>query len=145
MSDTLGRRWFFIVGNLIALIGTIVCCTAHSIRVVIIGMTFSGVGAASQQLALAAAAEIFPNKYRGYVQGKVLQQGCLDRRPENANTGSLCRERTNWLYRLRFAHLLPSCRDCNLAMGILYPHHTYIYNFSPDRLFLQPCELPGLF
>jgi hypothetical protein len=34
-------------------------------------MTFGGIGAAHQQLAVAGLSEIFPNKYRAYVQGNV--------------------------------------------------------------------------
>lgn len=55
---------------MIALVGAIVCGTAKSVHTVIAGMTLLGIGAAPQQLALAAGAEIFPNKYRGAIQGE---------------------------------------------------------------------------
>jgi MFS family permease len=61
--------YFFIIGNVTALIGAIICAAAQSVNVVIVGMTFGGIGAAHQQLAIAGLSEIFPNKYRAYVQG----------------------------------------------------------------------------
>jgi MFS family permease len=70
MSDRLGRRWFFIVGNIAAIVGSIICATAQSVNVVIVGMTIGGVGAAGQHLALAAVSEIFSFKARGLAQGK---------------------------------------------------------------------------
>ncbi|KAM5347564.1 hypothetical protein ACJ41O_007388 [Fusarium nematophilum] len=68
LGDILGRRYFFIAGNLIAVIAAIVASTAQSVQVVIVGTTLSGVAAAFQQLAIAAVSEIYPNKYRGLVQ-----------------------------------------------------------------------------
>lgn len=44
--------------------------TAKTVDTAIIGMTFLGIAAASQQVSAAATAEIFPMKWRGYVQGK---------------------------------------------------------------------------
>lgn len=64
----LGRRYFFLGGNLLALLGSIIASTANNVETVIVGMAFCGAGAAFQQLALAAASEIYPNKYRGYIQ-----------------------------------------------------------------------------
>ncbi|OAL34592.1 hypothetical protein AYO20_06222 [Fonsecaea nubica] len=71
LSDALGRRWFFLCGGVLGIIGGIVAGTAKSVNTVIIGMTFLGVAAASQQVSAAAAAEIFPMKWRGYVQAAI--------------------------------------------------------------------------
>ncbi|OQU99102.1 hypothetical protein CLAIMM_04789 [Cladophialophora immunda] len=60
LSDALGRRWFFLCGGVLGIVGGIVAGTAKSVNTVIIGMTFLGVAAASQQVSAAAAAEIFP-------------------------------------------------------------------------------------
>ncbi|EEU33620.1 uncharacterized protein NECHADRAFT_14093, partial [Fusarium vanettenii 77-13-4] len=65
LGDILGRRYFFIAGNLIAVVAAIVASTAQSVEVVIVGTTLSGIAAAFQQLAIAAVSEIYPNKYRG--------------------------------------------------------------------------------
>jgi MFS family permease len=70
LSDRLGRRWFFIVGNVFALVGAIICAAAQSVNVVIVGMTFAGIGAANQQLAMTGVSELFRNKHRSYAQGK---------------------------------------------------------------------------
>ncbi|RTE70340.1 hypothetical protein BHE90_015270 [Fusarium euwallaceae] len=68
LGDILGRRYFFIAGNTIGIIAGIVAATAQSVQVVVVGTTLSGMAAAFQQLAIAAASEIYPNKYRGFVQ-----------------------------------------------------------------------------
>lgn len=116
LSDALGRRWFFIAGNILALIGSIVCSTAHSVRVVIIGMAFAGAGAAHQQMALAALAEIYPNKYRGLVQGKC--DICWVRASPKAQYRSVGNRATSvfclWLSDCTFHG-----QTCNLEMGLL--------------------------
>ncbi|EXJ59135.1 hypothetical protein A1O7_06566 [Cladophialophora yegresii CBS 114405] len=71
LSDALGRRWFFLAGGMLGLVGAIVAGTAKSVNTVIVGMTFLGVAAASQQVSSAATAEIFPTKWRGYVQAGI--------------------------------------------------------------------------
>jgi MFS family permease len=48
LTDLFGRRWFFIVGNAIATVGSIVCATAPSIPALIAGETLVGVGASVQ-------------------------------------------------------------------------------------------------
>jgi MFS family permease len=44
LSDLFGRRWFFIGGNLVALIGIIVCATAQNIDTLIVGSAVYGIG-----------------------------------------------------------------------------------------------------
>jgi MFS family permease len=39
MSDLFGRRWFFIGGNLLALVGYLICSRAHSINMLIGGVS----------------------------------------------------------------------------------------------------------
>jgi len=68
LSDIFGRRYFFMGGCFISLIGTIVAVTAPNVEQVICGMFFKGVGGAAQQLALAGVGELVPNKYRGNAQ-----------------------------------------------------------------------------
>lgn len=48
LTDIFGRRWFFIVGNAIATLGSIVCATASSVTALIAGETLVGVGASVQ-------------------------------------------------------------------------------------------------
>jgi MFS family permease len=66
----LGRRWFLIVGNLISIVGGIICATAQSVNVVIVGMAFAGMGTTGQHFAIAGISELFPHKDRGLAQGK---------------------------------------------------------------------------
>jgi len=51
LSDIFGRKWFFIGGTVISLVGTIVALSAQNVQTVIAGMVFKGIGAGSQQLA----------------------------------------------------------------------------------------------
>lgn len=48
LTDIFGRRWFFIIGNAIATLGSIVCATAPSVTALIAGETLVGVGASVQ-------------------------------------------------------------------------------------------------
>jgi hypothetical protein len=45
LTDTFGRRWFFIVDGLFGVVGSIVCATANSINVLIGGTLVVGLGA----------------------------------------------------------------------------------------------------
>ncbi|CAK7233857.1 hypothetical protein SBRCBS47491_008753 [Sporothrix bragantina] len=48
LSDIFGRRWFFVGGNFLALIGCIVCATANSVPTLIGGMTIASLGISTQ-------------------------------------------------------------------------------------------------
>lgn len=64
LSDLFGRRWFFILGNVIGLISAIIGATATSVNHLIVGNTLSGVAAAVQISVTAAIGELVPNKDR---------------------------------------------------------------------------------
>ncbi|KAK4941407.1 hypothetical protein LTR10_018676 [Elasticomyces elasticus] len=66
LSDLFGRRWFFIFGNVIGLIGAIIACTAKSIPVLIVGSALLGIAAAVQLSFGIVIGELIPNKYRGF-------------------------------------------------------------------------------
>lgn len=51
LSDIFGRRYFFMGGCFISLIGTIIAVTATTVEGVVPGMVFKGIGGAAQQLA----------------------------------------------------------------------------------------------
>ncbi|GAB7358595.1 hypothetical protein MBLNU230_g2655t1 [Neophaeotheca triangularis] len=68
LSDIFGRRWFFMGGTVVSLVGTVIALAAQNVPMVIAAMALKGVGAGAQHLALAAIAEIVPNKHRGVVQ-----------------------------------------------------------------------------
>ncbi|KAI1177272.1 fungal trichothecene efflux pump [Nemania sp. FL0916] len=63
-SDLFGRRWFFIIGNVVALIGIIVCSTAQNVNTLIVGSTIYGIGETVQLSFNVAIGELVPNKYR---------------------------------------------------------------------------------
>ncbi|EXJ76287.1 uncharacterized protein A1O5_00795 [Cladophialophora psammophila CBS 110553] len=65
LSDTLGRRYFFLVGLTFSIVGAIIACTAKSISVLIVANTILGIGTAMHQMVLAGISEIYPNKWRG--------------------------------------------------------------------------------
>lgn len=65
VSDLFGRRWFFIGGNAVALVGIIICATAKNFNNLIIGNAVYGFGEAVQLSFTVAVGELVPNKYRG--------------------------------------------------------------------------------
>ncbi|KAM0609423.1 hypothetical protein ACHAP0_007412 [Verticillium nonalfalfae] len=67
LSDLFGRRWFFIGGNCVALIGIIVCAAAPNVNSLIIGAAIYGVGETVQLSFNVAIGELVPNKYRPMV------------------------------------------------------------------------------
>ncbi|KAI0127123.1 fungal trichothecene efflux pump-domain-containing protein [Xylariales sp. AK1849] len=67
LSDLFGRRWFFIGGNAVALIGIIVCSVARNVNTLIIGSAVYGLGETVQLSFNVAVGELVPNKYRPMV------------------------------------------------------------------------------
>ena len=63
-TDLFGRRWFLVGGNLICFIGHLVVGTAQSTNAIIAGMTITGFGAGTCQMAAFALTELLPNKWR---------------------------------------------------------------------------------
>lgn len=53
---------------MISLVGTAIALASQNVPMMIAAMALKGVGSGSQQLALAAIAEIVPNKHRGTAQ-----------------------------------------------------------------------------
>ncbi|CAK7234211.1 hypothetical protein SBRCBS47491_008870 [Sporothrix bragantina] len=66
LSDLLGRRWFFVGGQSIGLLGSIIACTAHNVPVLIVGSAFIGIGAGVQLSFGMVVGELIPNKHRGF-------------------------------------------------------------------------------
>lgn len=67
LSDLFGRRWFFIGGNLVALVGIIVCASAQNVESLIIGSAVYGIGETVQLSFNVAIGELVPNEYRPMV------------------------------------------------------------------------------
>jgi len=67
LSDLFGRRWFFIGGNIVALVGIIVCAVAQNIDSLIVGAAIYGLGETVQLSFNVAIGELVPNKYRPMV------------------------------------------------------------------------------
>ena len=63
-SDLFGRRWFIILGNLLATVGGIVAGSATSIAALITGIAIMGFGRGNCQLAAFAIPELLPKRYR---------------------------------------------------------------------------------
>lgn len=72
LSDIFGRRYFFIGGTLVALVGAIVVATAQSIDTVVGGMVLVGLGAFSQLSFSFALGELVPMKHRFLAIGILL-------------------------------------------------------------------------
>lgn len=64
LTDLFGRRWFMIGGNVLGLLGSIVCATAKDINALIAGETLIGLGASAQLCFAFTINELVPFKYR---------------------------------------------------------------------------------
>ncbi|KAK0259058.1 hypothetical protein LTS09_006347 [Friedmanniomyces endolithicus] len=64
LSDIFGRRWFFITGSLIGLVGTIIGATAQSVNTLIGAEVLIGLAAAFQISFFWVIAELVPVKWR---------------------------------------------------------------------------------
>lgn len=64
LSDIFGRRWFFITGGCILIIGAIVSATGQSIGQMIAGGALFGAGSGFLEMAFGAVQEIVPAKHR---------------------------------------------------------------------------------
>ncbi|KAH4922817.1 hypothetical protein HBI55_021690 [Parastagonospora nodorum] len=64
LSDIFGRRWFFIAGAIILIIGSIVSATGQSINQMIAGGALFGMGSGFLEMAFGAVQETVPSKYR---------------------------------------------------------------------------------
>lgn len=64
LCDIFGRRWFFIGGSVLALVGDIVCATATSIPILIGGTVIIGLAASVQLSFLSMLGELTPVKHR---------------------------------------------------------------------------------
>ncbi|CAK7210672.1 hypothetical protein SEUCBS140593_000909 [Sporothrix eucalyptigena] len=76
LSDLFGRRWFFIVGAAIAVIGSIVCATAKSIPMLIGGNVLLGAASSTQLSFHYVMGELVPMKYR-YLGLALLYPFCI--------------------------------------------------------------------
>ncbi|OCK74981.1 MFS general substrate transporter [Lepidopterella palustris CBS 459.81] len=65
ISDQYGRKDVLIFGNVIAIVGGVVCVTAKSIWVAVIGSTIIGLGSGCQSQSCAILSEMFKKKHRG--------------------------------------------------------------------------------
>lgn len=64
LSDIFGRRWFFLGGNAVALVGIAITASSFSIAQLAIGAAITGIGEAVQNSYTIALAELVPNKHR---------------------------------------------------------------------------------
>jgi MFS family permease len=67
LSDLFGRRWFFISGTALSLIGCIISARATSIPMLIGATTILGFAAAAQLAYSFVVTELVPFKYRFYI------------------------------------------------------------------------------
>ncbi|KAL2756682.1 hypothetical protein ACRALDRAFT_2101844 [Sodiomyces alcalophilus JCM 7366] len=64
LSDMFGRRWIFVGGAFLGVVGSIICSVATSVPMLIGGMTIIGVAAATQLSYFYVMGELVPMKYR---------------------------------------------------------------------------------
>lgn len=71
LTDIFGRRWFFIIGSIVGLVGSIVCATAQDVPTVIGGQTLIGLGASVGVSYPLILGEIVPIKHRFLANGSI--------------------------------------------------------------------------
>ncbi len=64
LSDIFGRRWFFIVGSIIGLVGNIIAATAHSVNALIGAEVLIGIASGFQISFFWVIGELVPMKWR---------------------------------------------------------------------------------
>lgn len=64
VTDIFGRRWVFVGGAFLGIVGSVVCATAQSVNSLIGGMTIIGIAAATQLSYYYVMGELVPMKYR---------------------------------------------------------------------------------
>lgn len=64
VSDIFGRRWIFVGGAALGVLGAIICAVAQNINTLIVGTTIMGVAAATQLSYFYVMGELVPMKYR---------------------------------------------------------------------------------
>jgi len=68
-SDIFGRRNFLLVGNVLAIIGTLISATAHNVNTIIGGGVLIGIASSMRQLAWSCLGELIPRQSRGLAFG----------------------------------------------------------------------------
>lgn len=69
LSDIFGRRWFFVSGSILGLLGCIVCAVAQNVGTVIGGTCLIGLAASSQISTTYVVGELVPVKHRFLANG----------------------------------------------------------------------------
>lgn len=69
VTDIFGRRWFMIIGNLLGVIGAVVCSRAQTVNTLIAGETLIGFGSSAAYAFNFVISEIVPMKYRFWALG----------------------------------------------------------------------------
>ncbi|CAK7207609.1 hypothetical protein SEUCBS139899_010419 [Sporothrix eucalyptigena] len=75
LSDIFGRRYFFLGGNALALVGIAITASSFSIAQLAIGSAITGIGEAVQNSYTIALSELVPNKHRPMVVSLVFLSG----------------------------------------------------------------------
>jgi MFS family permease len=64
VSDIFGRRWVFVGGAALGVLGAIICSVAQNVTTLIVGTTIMGIAAATQLSYFYVMGELVPMKYR---------------------------------------------------------------------------------
>ena len=71
LSDIFGRRYFFIVGAFLAMIGTLISALAINVNMLIVGSMIKALAAATQLSCYYTIGELIPSKYRYLMIGAI--------------------------------------------------------------------------
>lgn len=118
LGDIYGRRNFILLGDLLGLIGCVICATSNSVNVAIGGGIFIGAASACQQLAWAAVSEMVPKKYRGFAIG-MFELACVPPGAFGPIMGNAIAQYASW----RWAYWVPFILNTVALVMVFFLYH----------------------
>ncbi|KAL5118480.1 hypothetical protein ACEQ8H_003656 [Pleosporales sp. CAS-2024a] len=154
LSDIFGRRWFFIAGAVILIVGSIVSATGQSINQMIAGGALFGMGAGFLEMAFGAVQEIVPSKYRHVTIG-MFDVGSIIAEMMPLVSWVIIKKTGNWricyyimtafqtlnLAVLWFFYYPPSWKEKQMEHGKSVPQLIREFDWLGMFLFLAGCSL----
>jgi MFS family permease len=123
LTDLFGRRWFFIGGGFLGILGSIVCATAPNINAMIASVTLIGLASSAQLSFSFAVAELVPMKYRYMAIGYIyLWNTPLSGFGSAAAYGFVYKTSVGWR----------GCFYLLIAMNVVATASWYLFYFPPN-------------
>lgn len=120
----MGRRWFLVIGNLIAFVGHITVATSKNANAVIAGMAITGFGGGNAQMAAFALAELLPNKWR-HIGVVIADWGTFTAQTVSPASGRFGVHDGTWRWNFYVAGILQFCSFLALLFLYFPPKHPH--------------------